>query len=63
MFASSVIIMGDINIHLDVSQPSLVKFRDILESHDLVQHVTSSTQLASHVLDVLISRTDSKVVC
>jgi hypothetical protein len=57
-YASSLVIAGDINIHLDIATDhSTVKFNDILDSHGLIQHVTGPTQVAAgHCLDVLITR-------
>ena len=53
-YASSLIIAGDLNIHLDVTSDSAtVKFFDILDHHSLVQHVIGATHHAGHCLDVL----------
>ena len=50
-------IVGDLNFHLeDPSEPSTVRFQKILEEVDLVQHITSPTHTAGHILDVLITR-------
>lgn len=57
VYASSLIIIGDLNIHLDIAtDPSTVKFRDILDSQGLVQHVAGATHRAGHCLDVIITR-------
>jgi len=61
-YASSLVIAGDINIHLDISTDhSTVKFNDILDLHGLIQHVTGPTQVAGHCLDVLITRHELSV--
>ena len=56
-YASLLLIIGDSNIHLNVTSDSAtVKFHDILVQHSLVQHVTGSTHRSGHCLDVLITR-------
>jgi len=55
-FASSLIIAGDLNIHLDVTSDSVtVKFLDILDQHSVVQHVIGATHHAGHCHSVLIT--------
>ena len=57
MYASSLIIVGDLNIHLDVTSGSAtVKFLDILDQLSLVQHVIGATHRVGHCLDVFITR-------
>jgi hypothetical protein len=57
MYASSLIIAADLNIHLDVtSDPATVILLEVLELYSLVQHVTGPTHRAGHCLDVLITR-------
>ena len=52
-------ILGDVNIHLDVEvNPTTVKFRQTLDNHSLVQHVTGLTHIGGHTLDVVITRSD-----
>jgi len=56
-YASSLIIAGDLNIHLDVTtNPATMRFNHALDLHSLVQHVTVATHHAGHCLDVLITR-------
>ena len=56
-YASSLIIAGDVNIHLDdAANPATSKFMDILDSYGLAQHVTGATHHAGHCLDFLITR-------
>lgn len=57
VYASSLMIAGDVNIHLDdISDSKTIKFNDILDSHGLIQHVADATHRAGHCLDVLITR-------
>ena len=47
--------MGDVNIHLNVADdPHAVKWRYVIDSHGLVQHVTSPTHRQGHTLDVVV---------
>jgi hypothetical protein len=57
IYASSLIVAGDINIHLDeTTDLKTINLFEILDSHGLVQHVTGATHRAGHCLDVLITR-------
>ena len=52
---SSVVIMGDVNIHLDVPTDSdTVNFMSLLSANNLVQLVESPTHTFGHTLDVVI---------
>ena len=56
-YASSLIIVGDLNIHLDVTSDSAaVMFLNIIDQHSLVQHVIGATHRAGHCLDVFITK-------
>ena len=63
-----IIILGDVNIHLDNAIcVETIKFNDILSSVDLVQHVVCpthhSSQVSDHTLDVVIThRTSTAIV-
>ena len=49
-----LLVLGDFNIHLDVSDDAdAIKFLDLLESLGLEQHVTKSTHIHDHILDHL----------
>ena len=51
-----VIVVGDFNIHMDViDDTSAVRFRRVLVSCGLQQHVTVATHNAGHTLDLVIS--------
>ena len=58
-FASSLGIIGDVNIHLDAAtDPNTIRFNQALYSHGLVQHVVGPTHHRGHTLDILITRKD-----
>ena len=55
-FASSIVILGDINIQLDMAESANTNtFLRLLANHDLVQHVSGPTHTGGHTLDVLIT--------
>ena len=61
-FAGPVMLMGDLNLHLDIeTDPNTVKFNTTIENHGLQQHVASCTYRAGHLLDVFITRSDCPV--
>ena len=50
------IILGDFNFHADDADNALAnKFRLLLETFSLQQHVTEPTHIAGHVLDLIIT--------
>ena len=54
---SSVVIMGDINLHLDVqTDANTSSFSSLLAAHNLVQVVQTPTHTAGHLLDVVAVR-------
>ena len=58
-FACPIILMGDVNIHLDVADdPHVIKWRSVIDSYGLVQHVTSTTHKIGHILDVIVTESD-----
>jgi len=59
---SNLLIIGDINLHLDVrSDPHAIKFEQLLEAHDLSQHSRCNPQLITYVRYVLITRAEQTV--
>ena len=59
-----LLICGDFNIHVDsVDDPDSVKFRDLLESVGLQQHVKKSTHNNGHILDLIITRFTNSTIC
>jgi hypothetical protein len=58
-FRCPVIIMGDINICLDViSDPHSVRFQTMLDSFGVFQNVSSATREGGYLLDVSVTRSD-----
>ena len=52
------IIAGDFNLHVDnINNPNTVKFLNILSS----QHVTESTHIAGHTLDLVITNSNDDI--
>ena len=49
------IISGDINLHMDTDPTYSRKFKEILDTFNLVQHVQLPTHLKGHTLDVIIT--------
>lgn len=59
---SNLLIIGDINIHLDdISDTNTTKFNQLLADHDLSQHVSSPTHRQGHILDVFLTRSEQSV--
>ena len=57
VYTVPVVVVGDINLYLeDQSSPSTVKFQDILDGADLVQHAVCQKYRAGSTLDVVISQ-------
>ena len=60
---SEVLIAGDFNIHVDDPSASYSSpFLTLLESFGLHQHIKSPTHECNHTLDLLITRSESKLV-
>src|ERR1044071_2675080 len=54
---SDLLILGDFNLHLDVSNDYYSsEFLTLLQTFDLCQHITSPTHSSGHILDLLISK-------
>ena len=61
---NELIIIEDINIHLDTSDSThTLKFIELLQANGLQQHVKNPTHYLGLMLDVVISRDTSDVVC
>lgn len=61
--AGRVVITGYFNLHVDVcSAPGVSRFMDLLQIHDLHQHVDCSTHKAGHTLDLVISRATDPII-
>ena len=54
---TSFILMGDFNIHVDISTDAKSKrFLELLDSFNLVQHIKIATHTHGHTLDLVISQ-------
>ena len=59
VYNCNFIILGDVNIHLDVAtDPSAKKFSSTVDSFGLSQMVESPTHRAGHTLDIVLVRRD-----
>lgn len=59
---SNIVIVGDFNFHMDLSDRSSAHFLGLLESHNLCQHVTEKTHKHGHILDLAITLADANQV-
>ena len=58
-----LVIVDDFNIHVDVvSNSGSTKFRDLLESFCLQQHVVGPTHIHGHTLELIVTRQSDQVV-
>ena len=61
-FSAQTMIVGDLNVHVDdVSDANARRLSDMLDSHNLVQHIEKPTQKRGHTLDLVITRADLAV--
>ena len=59
-----MVLTGDVNIRLDrPSDPSSVRFNDLLQSFALTQHVSTSTHSLGGILDVVVTKSDDPPSC
>jgi hypothetical protein len=62
-FEKDVIIVGDLNFHLDVPNDNDAKaFTGILDSCGMMQYVNEPTHVRGHTLDVIITRDNTNLV-
>ncbi len=63
MTEKPVIIVGDLNFHLDKDKdPESIKFNNCLETFGMKQHVQGPTHVAGHTLDVIITKDTDNIV-
>ena len=63
MAQQDILIVGDFNLHCELGfAPGVKLLNDILAENDLQQHVTESTQIRGHMLDLVITRSRSSIV-
>ena len=61
--SAEVVFVGDLNLHLEESNlASTKRFTSIIKEHSLIQHIKAPTHTAGHTLDVLITKTESKIL-
>ena len=56
------LISGDFNFHMDVDNPDAKHFKDLIDSAAMVQHVDSVTHNKGHILDLIITQSDSDLI-
>ena len=55
--SGSLLLVGDFNFHVDHHTDNVAsKFLDLLDSHNLAQHVSGPTHKNKHPLDLMITR-------
>ena len=59
---SSFIICGDFNVHVDTDCIDQRKFLNLIDTSNLAQNVNKSTHLHGHLLDLILSPSDSSFV-
>ena len=62
MTSGQLLVIGDFNIHMKSESRESEQFISLLHTHNLTQHVPSPTYRRGHVLDLVITRTDAKVI-
>ena len=60
IFASSLLIVGDFNIHIDDTNVPGKQLGDLFDLLSFVQHVKQSTQVHGHTLDLIITIADTR---
>jgi len=59
---TNLLIIGDINLHLDVATDALTnKFNYLLSVHSLIQHVSAPTHQLGNFIDVVITRNEQPI--
>ena len=59
---SDFIIVGDLNLHLDVANDhNTLKFNSLIEEFNLKQHIQEKTHVQGHTLDILITNSTSEI--
>jgi len=57
-----LLILGDINIHLDIADDdNTVAFMSLLDQHSLTQHIAAATHRGGHTLDIVVTRSDRPI--
>jgi hypothetical protein len=56
------ILAGDVNIHMDEDYIYANKFKDILDTFNMVQHVNFPTHKQGHTLDIVVTFGDNPII-
>ncbi|KAK6181878.1 hypothetical protein SNE40_009656 [Patella caerulea] len=60
---TSLLIIGDFNLHFDnVNDSTVSKSQNILDSYSLYQHVKTKSHKRGHILDLVISEQNSQLI-
>lgn len=60
---NALLVAGDFNFHIDEPNDcDARRFLQVLESFDLIQHVSEATHKNGHILDLIITRAHEKLV-
>lgn len=63
MCPEPLFIAGDFNFRMDlVHRNNTIRFSELLETFDLLQHVTESTHIFGHILDLIITRSTNDLI-
>jgi len=55
-----IMVIGDFNLHWDQEgNPGVRMFKEIIETHGIKQHVTESTHVENHILDLIMTNSDA----
>ena len=57
-----IVILGDFNVHIDVNEDTnALRLKTLLQSFDYVQHVHQPTHKDGHVLDLIITKSETRL--
>ena len=54
-----IVLAGDVNIHMEVDETYSLRFRDILQTFNFIQHVDFPTHINGHTLDIVATLDNS----
>ena len=57
-----ILLAGDVNIHMDEDESYSNRFKDILESFNIKQHVNTATHIHGHTLDIIATFLDGPAI-
>ena len=62
MISTNSILLGDFNIPILPNSHNSIKFIEIINCHNFLQHVKSSTHSSGNILDLIISNKSSNII-